>query len=104
MYITDSKEGGYSQKDLTNDIDRKEQKIYAGVSYDDNNNPIPTAGRYCEYVHRTIDQSHNSISFESFFSTLRLECDENGEPAKFFWYVEEDTPDTVYYQVKYHFN
>lgn len=89
-------EGGYGQKGENR---KNPQKIYAGVEYDRENYPRPTAvGRYCEWVHKSVDQSLNSESFESFFDTLRLEC-QPGEPGKLVWFVENDTPDTVYYQV-----
>ena len=96
MYITDSQIGGFGQKE---EFNQNNQNIYAGVAYDPDNYPYPTAlGRYCEYTHQTTDQSYNSESFESFFTTLELKCDP-GEPGKLVWYVEPETPDTVYYQV-----
>ncbi|KAL7307218.1 hypothetical protein TKK_0000941 [Trichogramma kaykai] len=101
FYITDSPEGGFGQ--LT-DSQQRRQKVYAGVEYDGNNYPYPTAaGRYCEYKHRRTDQSAKSETFEEFFATLRLECEE-GEPATMVWHVEEDTPDLVYYQCYTHKN
>ncbi|XP_014230471.1 protein Skeletor, isoforms B/C isoform X2 [Trichogramma pretiosum] len=101
FYITDSPEGGFGQ--LT-DSQQRRQKVYAGVEYDGNNYPYPTAaGRYCEYKHRRTDQSAKSETFEEFFATLRLECEE-GEPATIVWHVDEDTPDLVYYQCYTHKN
>ena len=98
FYITSSPEGGYGQK--TN-AQQMEQKVYAGVSYDNDGYPYPTtAGRYCEWVHKTVDMSADSETFESFFETLRLDCDQ-GEPAKLVWTVAQDTPDLVYYQVSF---
>lgn len=96
MYITDSREGGYGQK---NEGERQRQTIYAGVDYDDNNNPYPTAsGRYCEWAHTSIDKSSESETFEQFKKTLRLECD-SGEPGYLNWTVPMDAPDLLYYQV-----
>lgn len=95
FYITTSPEGGFGQK--TED-EQKAQKVFAGVKYEDGY-PYPTAaGRYCEWVHKTVDMSADMETFENFFETLRLECDK-GEPAKLVWTVTEDTPDLVYYQV-----
>ncbi|XP_011497044.1 PREDICTED: protein Skeletor, isoforms B/C isoform X2 [Ceratosolen solmsi marchali] len=97
FYITDSSEGGFAE--LTKDQHQR-QKIYAGVAYDQNNYPYPTAaGRYCEYSHKHTDQSLNTETFKEFFETLKLECEE-GEPAKLVWHVNNDTPDVVYYQIK----
>lgn len=41
LYITDSPEGGIGQK---TGLQLTEQKTYAGVDFDDEGNPIPTAG------------------------------------------------------------
>lgn len=96
LYITDSPEGGFGQL-LSHQ--QKRQKVFAGVEWDENNYPKPSAaGRYCEYVHNRTDQSDNSKTFEDFRKTLHLECEE-GEPAELVWYVKPDTPDEVYYQV-----
>ncbi|XP_043803770.1 protein Skeletor, isoforms B/C isoform X2 [Apis laboriosa] len=100
FYITTSPEGGFGQK--TED-EQKAQKVFAGVKYEDGY-PYPTAaGRYCEWVHKTVDMSADMETFENFFETLRLECDK-GEPAKLVWTVTEDTPDLVYYQCYTHNN
>lgn len=100
FYITNSPEGGFGQK--TED-ERKGQRVFAGVKYEDGY-PHPTAaGRYCEWVHKTVDMSADMETFENFFETLRLECDK-GEPAKLVWTVTEDTPDLVYYQCYTHNN
>lgn len=96
FYITDSAEGGFGQ---LLEHQRKRQKIFAGVEYDAENYPQPTAaGRYCEYMHNRSDQSANSNTFEEFKKTLHLEC-EQGEPAELVWHVAGDTPNEVYYQV-----
>lgn len=76
-----------------------EQKVFAGVKYDDGY-PYPTAaGRYCEWFRTTVDNPDNYETFKSFFKTLELKCDQ-GEPGKLVWTVEKDTPDLVYYQVR----
>lgn len=56
------------------------------------------AGRYCEWAHKTVDQSSTTPTFEEYTKTLRLICDE-GQPAYMNWTVASDTPDLVYYQV-----
>ncbi|XP_050585241.1 protein Skeletor, isoforms B/C isoform X1 [Bombus affinis] len=101
FYITDSPEGGFGQKTET---EQRAQRVFAGVKYDTDGYPYPTAaGRYCEWVHKTVDMSADMETFENFFETLRLECDK-GEPAKLVWTVAEDTPDLVYYQCYTHNN
>ncbi|XP_054005664.1 protein Skeletor, isoforms B/C isoform X1 [Hylaeus anthracinus] len=101
FYITDSPEGGFGQKTEEEQMD---QRAFAGVKYDEDGNPYPdAAGRYCEWTHKTVDMSAETETFESFFETLRLKCDE-GEPAKLVWTVAEDTPDLVYYQCYVHNN
>lgn len=73
--------------------------MYAGVGYDQDGYPYPTAaGRYCEFAHKSIDRSAEFETFEQFFETLRLEC-EPGEPAYLNWTVPMDAPDLLYYQV-----
>lgn len=96
MYITNSKEGGYGQK---NAEERDKQAVFAGVDFDGDNNPFPTAaGRYCEWAHTSIDKSADSETFEQFKKTLRLECDQ-GESGYLNWTVPMDAPDLLYYQV-----
>jgi len=60
-----------------------------------------SAGRYCEWAHKTVDRSAEIETFEEYLSTLRLVCDE-GEPAYLNWTVAPETPDLVYYQVRAH--
>ncbi|XP_058798025.1 protein Skeletor, isoforms B/C isoform X2 [Phymastichus coffea] len=101
FYITDNPEGGFGQ---LNPSQQRRQKVFAGVAYDENNYPYPTAaGRYCEYVHKRTDQSEKSETFREYFDTLKLECEE-GESATLEWHVETDTPDLVYYQCYTHKN
>lgn len=59
-------------------------------------------GRYCEYKNVNFDRSSEFTSFEEYVATLRLECDAvqaGGESGVFTWTPDENTPDTVYYQV-----
>ncbi|XP_059489504.1 protein Skeletor, isoforms B/C [Neocloeon triangulifer] len=101
FYITDSSEGGFGQKTTREQL---RQRVFAGVGYDSEGNPYPnSAGRYCEWVHKTIDQSANEETFQSFTKTLRLDC-ENGEPAILNWTVAANTPNIVYYQCYTHNN
>lgn len=97
FYITNSPEGGFGQKSAK---EQMKQKVYAGVRYDSQGYPQPTAaGRYCEWERTVVDNVDNYETFQSFFKTLELKCEE-GEPAELVWTVEEDTPDVVYYQVQ----
>lgn len=97
FYISDSDEGGYGQK---SQVKQRRQTVYAGVAYEDDDYPRPTAaGRYCEWQHQTVDRSSEIATFEEYKKTLKLEC-EHGEPAVLNWTVSMDTPDLVYYQVR----
>ncbi|XP_074107985.1 protein Skeletor, isoforms B/C [Cotesia typhae] len=101
LYITASPEGGFGQK---TDEQQRDERVFAGVDWNDEGYPYPTAaGRYCEWAHKTVDMSENSLTYASFFDTLRLDCDQ-GEPAKLVWTVAPDTPDLVYYQCYTHKN
>lgn len=50
-------------------------------------------------MHKTVDMSSEKETFDSFFQTLKLEC-ERGEPFYMNWTVPMDAPDLLYYQVK----
>lgn len=98
IYITDSNEGAYDRLTLEK---RMNQQVFAGIAYDSAGYPYPTAtGRYCEWTHRGTDMSAESETFDDYMKTLRLECDENGEPAYLNWTVPMDAPNVLYYQVK----
>ncbi|XP_063369261.1 protein Skeletor, isoforms B/C isoform X2 [Cydia amplana] len=101
FYISDSSEGGYGQKKPE---DQNKQRVFAGVARDNEGYAYPTAiGRYCEWIHKTTDQSAVSDTFEAYMKTLQLECNE-GEPGVLNWTVAEETPDLVYYQCYTHNN
>lgn len=42
FYITDSPEGGFGQK---SEAEQRRQRVFAGVSYDSEGYPYPTAGK-----------------------------------------------------------
>lgn len=98
FYITDSPEGGFSQK---TEEQQTEQKVYAGIKYEGGYSYPTAAGRYCEWIRTKVDNPDNYETFKSFFETLELKCDK-GEPAKIVWTVDKDTPDLVYYQCYTH--
>ncbi|XP_021913275.1 protein Skeletor, isoforms B/C [Zootermopsis nevadensis] len=99
FYITDSSEGGFGQK---SEAEQKKQRVFAGVRYDAEGYPYPTAaGHYCEWAHKTIDRSAEMETFDEYLDTLRLECDD-GEPAYLNWTVATETPDLLYYQCYSH--
>ncbi|XP_075210705.1 protein Skeletor, isoforms B/C [Lycorma delicatula] len=101
FYITDSREGGFGQK---SEEEQKRQRVFAGVNYDSEGYPYPTAaGRYCEWEHRTIDKSAETETFEDYFQTLQLNCEE-GKAAILNWTVAPETPDELYYQCYTHNN
>ncbi|XP_052749030.1 protein Skeletor, isoforms B/C [Galleria mellonella] len=101
FYISDSSEGGFGQK---KEEDQRKQRVFAGVAYDNEGYPYPTAvGRYCEWTHKTTDQAAVSETFEDYMKTLQLECN-SGEPAVLNWTVAHETPDLVYYQCYTHNN
>lgn len=58
------------------------------------------AGRFCEYAYKTTDQTTLYETFEQFLQTLERRCDP-GEPAYLNWTVDVETPNIVYYQVKF---
>ncbi|CAN7984304.1 unnamed protein product, partial [Ixodes hexagonus] len=60
-------------------------------------------GRYCEWEHKSIDQSDQSKTFEEFKKTLQLNCEPDVKSGQFTWTPDEKTPDIVYYQCFTHY-
>ncbi|XP_028028107.1 protein Skeletor, isoforms B/C isoform X2 [Bombyx mandarina] len=101
FYISDSSEGGFGQK---KEEEQRKQRVFAGVAYDNEGYPFPTAvGRYCEWTHKSVDQANASPTFEQYVRTLQLEC-APGDPATLVWTVAHETPDLLYYQCYTHNN
>lgn len=101
FYITDSSEGGYGQRSTE---EQRRQRVFAGVDTDKDGYSYPTAaGRYCEWVHQTVDRYADFDNLEDYKKTLTLQCD-HGEPSVLNWTVAADTPDEVYYQCYTHNN
>ncbi|XP_050532309.1 protein Skeletor, isoforms B/C-like [Daktulosphaira vitifoliae] len=95
FYITDSHEGGFGQKD---DLEQKKQRVFAGINYDSEGYPLASAaGRYCEWKFKSYDRSSEMETFNAFFDSLKLSC-EDGSAAELNWTVAQETPDIVYYQ------
>lgn len=89
FYITNDKNGGYRQKTT---LEKQAETIYAG----------PAAGTLCEYKGDADPLEHES--FEDYFKTLDRTsmCPNDATPEVLEWFVENDTPDLVYYQCYQH--
>lgn len=57
------------------------------------------AGRFCEWKFKSYDRSSEMETFNAFFDSLKLSCEEKGKAEVLNWTVAEETPDLVYYQV-----
>lgn len=73
LYITDSFEGGFGQKTPEQ---QREQKVYAGVSFDAEGFPIPSAGK----MKGIKTMSSDLISFRlNSWKLVRMETPDNGQ-------------------------
>lgn len=104
FYITDSKRGGGSKEEPAA-LRKKGNLLLAGITMGADGKPdvSKAVGRYCEWEHKSIDQSEQSKTFEEFKKTLKLECEPDGKPGEFTWTPDKDTPDVVYYQCFTHY-
>ncbi|MCL4137615.1 UNVERIFIED_CONTAM: hypothetical protein GTU68_048316, partial [Idotea baltica] len=99
FYITDSSEGGFSQKI---ESEQKQERVFAGVTYSKLGIPKATAlGRLCKWQPKTVDSWEKSLTFKEYRDTLHRACDP-GNTGSLTWTVMEDTPDLVYYQCYTH--
>lgn len=57
-------------------------------------------GRLCEWQLPLGEQPDEYNSFEQFRQRLQLQC-RDGSPAYLRWTPDRNTPDLVYYQVRY---
>lgn len=68
FYITDSSEGGYGQK---TDAEQKRQIVYAGVEFDSEDYPVPTAGKNLKLkFFLTLLKLYNLIVLYSYYRIL----------------------------------
>lgn len=76
--------------------------IYAGAELDKDGKVVPTGvGRLCNWTPDPEQPPADEFaSFGAYQRTLTLVCD-HGDPAVVGWTPDDQTPDTVYYQVKY---
>lgn len=74
--------------------------IYAGVRQNRNGDLIPIGvGRSCYWTPDSEGPDADEYtSFGAYQRSLTLRCDQ-GEPGIVQWTPDENTPDTVYYQV-----
>ncbi|KAL7639356.1 UNVERIFIED_CONTAM: hypothetical protein RMT77_009857 [Armadillidium vulgare] len=99
FYITESSEGGYSQKTID---EQQKEKVFAGITISKLGVIHPTAqGRICEWKPIGLDSWQESSTFEEYRKKLHRDC-EPGIPGELVWNVTEDTPDLVYYQCYTH--
>lgn len=96
FYITDDPIGGYEYKTPE---ERSKVKIFAGATQARDGTVSPTGvGRLCHWTHQGDDDADDYESFGAYQRTLELKCDQ-GEPGIVEWTPDDNTPNTVYYQV-----
>lgn len=85
--------------DLKKKIKIQNVTIFAGVRRQRGIVRPTGIGRLCNWVpDQKLPHADEFPSFGAYQRTLTLECDE-GEPGVMTWVPDENTPDTVYYQV-----
>lgn len=79
-------------------------RVFAGVTQSKTGEYEPTGvGRLCNWVPDPDQPSADEFaSFGAYQRILSLVCD-RGDPGFIQWTPDENTPDTVYYQVRKHF-
>lgn len=86
-----------------NVFDFQNVRIFAGVRKAKDGGVSPVGvGRLCHWTHQGDDDADDYPSFGAYQRTLELKCDQ-GEPGVIQWTPDANTPDTVYYQVKFRF-
>lgn len=80
-------------------LGKQKVKIFAGAQRQRGVYRPTGVGRLCNWVpDQNQPLADEFSSFGAYQRTLTLECD-HGEPGFVEWVPDEDTPDTVYYQV-----
>lgn len=74
-------------------------RIFAGIRKSKDGKVYPTGvGRLCHWTQQGDLEADDYQSFGAYQRSLNLTC-EQGEPGVIQWTPDQDTPDTVYYQV-----
>ncbi|KAH7942278.1 hypothetical protein HPB49_022611 [Dermacentor silvarum] len=101
FYITDSPKGGGS-KIPPNELGQPGNTLLAGVVLgpDGNVDESKGIGRFCEY--KETSESNTATTADEYKKSVRKTC-EHGDPGRFTWTPDANTPDLVYYQCFTHF-
>lgn len=100
FYITDDPIGGYEHKTPE---EKSKVKIFAGVKRQNGSGVLrPTGvGRFCNWQPHPDHDADDFSSFGAYQRTLSLVCESDSLPGNVQWTPDENTPDTVYYQVSF---